>query len=426
MSSNRHIAACLPTVAAARALCALTMASAMLACSPPKTCEPGLCPSGMRCAVDSGLCVDDGAGPSDAQPVVAGGFALVGLPGLRHAIAAYVPSRKSLVWMERGDGSATINYVVGEGVGDGLAAGEVVDAAIAPDGRPHLVWLRRSDATLWHGVRGEGAWSKAQIEAIAPRRPGDRLAMTIWGGQPAIAFDDTVTGKAVASWRDAKGVWRVEDVPMPPPLAGKPARVGGTIAISGIGGALSVAFYDPVGGDVIVSTRGETWATTRLAGRSADGLTDQGDVGSPVALTRDVTGGLAVLFRDRTENRVMLARSSSGAILFRSVDDGSYVNAELGATRRHIVGTALSAVTLANGRLAVAWQDASRARIVLGVEAANGTIVTVDVPAGARPQLRPRVTARVDGSVLVAWLELEEQGGGRVATWIFSPGGGNP
>ena len=72
----------------------------------------------MRCAVDSGLCVDDGAGPSDAQPVVAGGFALVGLPGLRHAIAAYVPSRKSLVWMERGDGSATINYVVGEGVGE--------------------------------------------------------------------------------------------------------------------------------------------------------------------------------------------------------------------------------------------------------------------------------------------------------------------
>ena len=92
-----------------------------------------------------------------------------------------------------------------------------------------------------------------------------------------------------------------------------------------------------------------------------------------------------------------------------------------------MVGTALDVTILANGRLAVAWQDASAARIQLGVQSATGGFTITDVPASSGPQLRPRLLSRVDGSLLVGWLEFDPaRGGGRPATWTWTPGGGAP
>ena len=74
------------------------------------------------------------------------------------------------------------------------------------------------------------------------------------------------------------------------------------------------------------------------------------------------------------------------------------------------------------GRLAMAYQDASRLRIKVAVENAFGKFTEIDVPHQNRPQAWPRLFSQVDGTLLVAFLELNPDlapPSGRILTWTL-------
>lgn len=395
-----------------------------LACSESVRCEAGLCPIGMVCDGDTGRCVDAPAA-ADATPRLSGRYALLGLGADRHAIVGYSPARRSVAYIEHAGDEVSVSFVAGEATDDGLPAGDVVDAVADEAGVVHVAWVRRSDGSLWYGRREGGTWLRERVTAIAPHRPGDRLALALWNGVPTVAFDEIGTGRLFSTARANDGTWTAEEVPLPPDVDGKVARVGGTLVASAQAGSLTLAFYEPGGGDLVIATRTAAWVASRLVGRAADGTTDAGDAGRPCALARDTKGGLVVAYRDRSANSVRLLRSAAGAAADSLVDDGAYTDALTGVVRRDLVGTALDVVRMAGGGLAVAWQDASLARLRLAVEASNGQLQEVDLPATNRPQLRPRLLAQADGSLLLAWLELDgEQPGGRVAELRWTPLGG--
>lgn len=411
------------------ALRALLFVSAWVspACQDDPHCEQGACPIGQRCVFSTGLCEDDPAVELAALPQFSGAWTLVGLAGLRHAMVGYDLARRSLAWVERDGSQSKVTWLAGPAAAQAQGAGETSAALVTATGAVHVVWSRRGDGTLWHATRTNGTWTTNQINDIEPYKVKGDLAFAPWFGRPTLAFEDATSGQAVVASLDAGGTWLAEPVPTPPPIAGTSSSIGGPIRISAHGAALSLAWYDPVGGDLVVATRGATWLVSRLGGRDPTTGADTSDAGAPCALTRDLDGGLIAAWRDRTAGEVRVARSAAGAIAVQTVSDGTATDTELGVDRRHVVGTALDVTILANGRLAVAWQDASAARIQLGVQNASGGFSVADVPASTGPQLRPRLLSRVDGTVLVGWLELDAvHGGGRPATWTWTPGGGTP
>jgi hypothetical protein len=361
-----------------------------------------------------------------SQPRIAGRFALVARPGLGSVVVGYAAERRSLAVIERAGGESRASYLAGEAAGEALGAGEAVDAVIDATGDLHVAWLRRADDSLWIARRRGEVWHRERIDALGGLRPSGRLAIAVWKGAPAVAFADADAG---ALWllTPAEGAgWQRLAVPLPAAIDGKPARVDGVLVAHGHGALLSLAFYEPAGGDLVVVSKGAEWVASRLAGRALDG-SDDGDVGRPCALTRDALGGLVVAARDRARNEVVVFHSQAGAITRRLIDDGAQPVPALALTRSVLVGTALDLQRLADGRLAVVWQDGSQARIRLAVEQPGGAFTRVELPVGDRPQLHPRLLAQVDGSLLVAWIELEDPAlGGRVGSWQWVPARAEP
>lgn len=406
-----------------RSLVILITSLAASGCGEQSRCEPGLCPVGTRCDAATGQCaaVAPGAG---AIPRLSGHYALVGLGDTGYGVVGYAPALRSVVLIERDGDKAEVSYVAGEATEDGIPAGDAVDA-FAAEGVVHVAWVRRSDDTLWYGRRDAEGWTREQVVAIAPRRPGDRLAIRLWNGLPTIAVDELGTGRLHVAVRAVDGSWTVEEVPLPPDVDGRVARVGGTLVASTFGPSITLAFYEPGGGDLVVATRSASWVVSRLVGRASDGVSDGIDAGRPCALTRDTKAGLVVAYRDRSGNAVRLLRSAAGAATDQLVDDGAYAVAATGAVRRAFVGTALDVVRLANGALAVAWQDASNVRIRLAVEAAGGALKQVTLPPSVRAQVRPRLLAQADGALRLTWLEPDPAGAGsRLASVRWTPLGG--
>ena len=149
----------------------------------------------------------------------------------------------------------------------------------------------------------------------------------------------------------------------------------------------------------------------------------------PCAMTRGLGGELVVAYRDATANSVVLARSTGGHTKFTTVTDGRYQIDSLGVSRSRLVGTDLSVALLASGRIAVAFQDASRMRIGLARETNSGSFTLAMAPASDRPQLAPRLIPRVDGSAAVSWIELNlaaSPPAGAITTWFVGGGGVSP
>ena len=400
------------------------MSVALSACSEPPRCEAGLCPAGSRCVAATGLCEADSEQNQSRLPLLRGAYAIVALPGLRYAVVGYAVEQKSLVWVEQGPGAVGTTYLAGPAAGDSAGPeGERSAAVSTQAGVPHVVWLRTVDQTLWHAVRIDGKWDRTRIAAVPPNRVGHRIALALRGGLPTVAFEDAITGGISVVSRDTAGQWSFAALPAPAAVDGFAPALGGTLAISGAGGGLALATYDSVGGDLILASGGPSnWQAARFAGRDAATGVDDGDVGLPCALARDVAGELVVVWRHRTDNAVWVARSQGGAVARYKVSDGTYGVVGRAIERRHIVGTAVAAAVRSDGRVAVALQDASRARITVAVESATGDFKRYEVPATGRPQIRPQLLARVDGSLVVAWLELEATGAGagRLAMWTMS------
>ncbi len=401
--------------------------AALAGCGQETRCADGACPYGMRCETASGLCVDVASDTAGSAPVFAGRWSLLALDGARIASVGYDVKRRSLVWAERDGNKVHQTLLAGLGAGDDGPAGEASSAVVDSAGRAHVVWLRRSDSSAWYGrVDGEN-FERSPLVLPGDLRPGERFALAIHAGEPVLAFVAAGGGGVRLGRRAAAGTWSVETVPPPPASPAGPPSIEGDLAIAADTGSVAVAWYDPVGGDLIVATRSASWQVSRIAGRHGATGADDGDAGSPCQLARDTLGGLVVAWRDRSRNHVEWARSAGGNITRAIVTDGAYVDPALGVTRRDTVGTALDAVMLANGRLAIAWQNASRSRIELAVQGAGGGLQRQELPNSGRIQLRPRLLARVDGGFWLGWLELEPAlGGGRLVLWNGAGQAGGP
>lgn len=379
-----------------------------LSCQQEPRCEPGLCPVGTRCEPSTGMCQDV---PSDSAtlPFLRGAFDAIAMPGLGVALVGYASQQNSLVWLERKAGETVTQYIAGPAAGGSAGPeGQLMAAQRGPDGVVWVTWIRSLDQTLWLARRVDNLWQAERVDAVPPKRVGASLALGVSPQRVLIAFEDTVSGGVSVATRNQGDTFTLEALPAPDQA---PIEVRGQVSVAATDSGATVAYYDAVAGDLVLSTYGDAkgWQSARFAGHAADGHTD---AGLPCALARDLSGGLVVAWRDRTRNVVKLARSQGGKVQVEVIADGKYAFARRKLTRRHIVGTSLDVAVLPSGKIAVALQDASRGRVTLAVEQLQGGFKRMTFASNGRAQLRPQLVAHVDGSIGVAWLELAPNGQG--------------
>ncbi len=392
-------------------------------CGARVRCEEGLCPAGTACDPDTGQCVTTNSESVAGSAAFFGPFSAVPLPGLRQGFVSHAPALQSLAWQESTNKQTQTMFVAGPAAeSKQTAAGEVAAAAAAPDGRVHVAYVRSKDASLWYATRKTGSWQVQQVKVAPAGSVGDRIDIALWRGRPAIVYRSVPDHHLYFVHRDATDAWRRESIPGPPLIAGQTLDLGASLALSPWEDAISVATYDAVGGDLVLAARKNgAWTAARQVGSGPDATPD-GDVGRPSALARTLAGDLVIAYRDAGRNEVRLLRNEAGKSVDRLVSDGGYLTHGGVQKRRRLVGTALSVSALANGRVAVAFMDASQLRVQVAIQQAEGAFSLIEVPHQGRPQAWPRLLSQVDGTLLVAYLELDpqqSQPSGRILTWIL-------
>ncbi len=392
-------------------------------CGAKVRCEEGLCPAGTICEPDTGRCVASDADTVAGKTRFFGSFSAVALPGLRQGFVGHAPGQQSLAWQERTNKQSQTMFIAGPAAeSKQLAVGEVASAAAAPDGRVHVAYVRIKDNTLWYAQRKTGSWQVEQVLAAPKGTVGDRVEMALWRQRPAIVYRSTPDHQLYFVHQDTAGAWQHESIPGPPVESDQSLDLGASLAISSWEDAISVATHDAVGRDLILASRKNgAWTAARLHG-AGSGDEPGGDVGRPCALARTLTGDLLIAYRDAGRNEVRVLSNEAGKSVDRRVTDGGYLTHDQGQRRRRLVGTALSVSALANGRVAVAFMDASRLRIQVAIQKVDGEFSVVDVPHQGRPQAWPSLLTQVDGTLLVAYLELDPQRSppsGRILTWTL-------
>ncbi len=409
----------------ARLIAVAWLITAALACAEPPRCESGLCPSGTTCNSTTGLCEEVHGGLDPAQVGVLGSIASVSVPGLHAAFAGWSPARQSLVVFEHGIGWK-VTFVAGPSASSGEGpAGESSAMAVDAVGTLHVAYTRQSDATLWHAVAKDGLWQRVRVDVAPAGAVGSNVALAVSPVGPVIAWQ-AAGGGVHLSRLSAAGQWTDEVVPAPSATAagGLPAlQLGDSLDMTVTPSGVVIATYDRVEGDLVLAARaGAGWSVSRLAGTNAVTGADTGDVGLPCALARGLGGELVVAYRDRTRNRVMIARSKSGVVEHEVVATGDYVVEGTGQVRRHLIGTALDVAVLPNGRVTVAYQDASRLRVVAAVEKPGGGYYRWDVPGGDEPQAWPTIASQIDGTARLGFVALaadRSPPSGRFASWML-------
>ena len=301
-------------------------------------------------------------------------------------------------------------------------AGEVSAAAADSDGHVHVAFVRVKDGTLWYANRKKGSWAVEQLTAVAAGTAGDQVDIALWQGRPTIVYRGLAEHGLHMLHRSAAGTWQVEHLPNPPAVSESKPDLGAALAISPWGDVVFVVTYDATEGDLVLAVRKDgNWTSTRQAANPL--ASGSSDVGLPSAVARSLAGDLVIAYRDRDRNQVRMLRTEAGKSVNRLVSDGAHQLPQGAQRRRHMVGTALSVVTLANGRVAIAYLNASQMRIHVAIQGGDGSFSIVDVPHhSGRPQAWPRLLSQVDGTLLVAYLELDPAvtpPGGRLLTWTL-------
>lgn len=409
-------------VLAAAALVAPAAPLAMLGCSSPTLCEPGLCPAGSACDETTGRCAMK-AVVATTVPRVFGRFSALALPGLQRAYIGFVPDRDSLACIETHATGTQTTYVAGPARDPAQIAAGHDSAAIADAaGGIHVAYTDAAGA-VWYAHRAAAAWQREPVTSAAAGA-GHHLAIALWQQAPVIVFDRPQAGDLAFAWRAA--AWTIETVAPPIESDGKAGHLTGRLAVSTFGPSVAIAAHDPDRRALVIANRSSgQWSAARLASSAAGGPADgilEPEIGTACAMTRGLAGELIVAYRDATRNHVVLARSDAGATVHRILADGRYHDDLHAVERTRLVGTDLALAVLPGGRLAVALQDGSRLRVQVARETASGGFDVVDVPYAGRPQLAPRVVTQVDGSAAVSWLDMEPTAGplgGRISTWLL-------
>jgi hypothetical protein len=391
-------------------------------------CGPGACPTGTVCQLSTGVCT-----ASHVQvPVVPGLFghlALLRLPDGKLGVAGHAPSLQSLTLLTGRDDAWHASFVAGPAA---IAEDPPVDTAFAAvadaEGHIHVAWVR-ADASLGYATGGPNGWQRdAQPLAQAGQASHD-VAIGLWQGSPVVAWR-SLDPPGLHFARRQEGAWTTETVP-PPVLPGQPTATvdeGHGLSLAMLSSGPALVSYEAVGGDLVLAVHnGTAWNVARIAGRDAMTGADTGDMGLPAALTVGPAGELAVAYRDRTSGRVLLARSKAGVLTQQVVAGGPVLDPLTGTQHVELMGTALAVALRPSGRAVVAIQDASHVRIDVAIQSSSGTFTRMTLP-GDAPQAWPALQTLADGSIVIAWVDLQPAqgpGAGRLRTLVL-PSGGTP
>jgi MYXO-CTERM domain-containing protein len=147
-------------------------------------------------------------------------------------------------------------------------------------------------------------------------------------------------------------------------------------------GGLGLVYYDRTAGDVYgVRFDGSAWGTPFLIDGYARNDPFVGDSGQSANLAIDSAGLWHVAYVDGAEETLRYAQvQSNGTVVTREVvDDGSTID---GTTRhsdgRHIVGDDASVVVLEGGGVRIAYQDATAQNLVVSARAPGGGAWTIN------------------------------------------------
>jgi hypothetical protein len=391
-------------------LCALAWLS--WACEAPR-CATAACANGQLCDEASGQC-RAAQTPTVAAPL------LRGRPTwLAHAspsanakassgwVLAHAPLEHSLALLPATGGAPV--WVAGPRAAVGeSAAGESSAGAVDATGRLHLAWWRASDHTVWY-AEGTPAQLPHDATPVAAAAAAP-IALALTTSDTAVAWQSEADGRVRVSLRQG-GVWQHEQVPQTPPVGGDGRKPGVALAMVALPTGWALAHYDAAGGDLVLATRTASgWKAARIAGRDPASGADQGDVGDTLAMATGPSGKLAIAYRDRSRGKVMLASSQGGVVSHTAVDGGLRLDPVTGLGRADLLGTSLAVALLADGRAVVAMQDASNLRIRLAIETPTGQFVVRPL-AGNEAQAWPVLGAVSAAGLQLGWLALEPSRG---------------
>jgi hypothetical protein len=317
--------------------------------------------------------------------------------------------------------------VAGPAAQDGEATVEAAAAVAGLDGALHMVWLRKSDQSLWYGTGKSGAWQREVVPAAVPGTIGRGPALALWQGRPVVAWRALDVGAIQVSERTAPGTWTTALVKAPPrPGHDGPSDLGRQFALTIAPSGPALSAYDATAGDLVIAVRaGATWSATRLAGSDPASGADTGDMGATSAIAAATTGELAVAYRDRGRGRVMVARTLAGPVAHKIALDEPVTDALAGTVHTGVIGTALAIALHGPGRAVVAAQDGLRLRVVVAVEQSGGGFQRIDVAttvSGSAPQMWPELAMAPDGGILLGYVALDPAAGpgaGRLHTWAI-------
>ena len=385
-------------------------------------CEAGLCPTGYACNPGSGEC-EALTTPTTSTSGLLGRLAAVRLAGGQVGVAAFSSERRSLMWLrETVGGDWQPSFLAGPAASAQEAPTGHEMAAIADaDGTVHLAWRRAGDATLWYAVQTANGWQREQLSVAAPGTVGAALAIGLWQGRPIIAWRAVDILNVRVARKLADG-WQVEALPAPAALPGETTAavdLGRSLAMVVMPNGPAIAAYEAGRGDLVLAVHaGEAWNVARLAGVDPKTGQDQGDVGMPVAATLGPASELVLAYRDRINDRVMLARAKSGVTSHQVVMDGQRVDDAHQTVRSDLLGTVLSVVVLPTGLAVVAAQNGSTMRVRVASEKPAGGFQQYAVPGTL--QAWPTLITQPDASAACLWLDLANPvrpGSGRLQRW---------
>ena len=247
-------------------MCLLVLS--LVACGQRDRCEKGLCPSGTVCDPETGLCKEKGGHTDDATIGFIGSFSAAAMPGLKQGFVGFVPEVKSLAFVERDHKQSRTTFIAGPAAGASQqAAGEVSALAIGLEGTVHIAFSRKQDGTLWYAKRKAESWGVKQVSAFASGTVGDRIALTLWQGRPAVVVRTVPDHALVFCHMDSQGVWKKEVIPQPVAVVGETqVDLGASLAVTTKAGSVAVLSYDAVARGLVLALRNDGgWLVERLA-----------------------------------------------------------------------------------------------------------------------------------------------------------------
>ena len=358
----------------------------------PTLCDEGVCPAGMYCDGDLGICLEE---PVAAATVgeVGSHNALVFAPSGDLVVATYDREHRALA-VGRGKSRADMMFTLVDGTG-GEGAGSAVEndvgryssAAVDDGGDLHVVYYDATNGDLRHAtLRGQRLVQKETVDTEGD--VGQYADMVASDGILHVAYHDATRG-ALRYARRGPGGWTTVTVPPPDDPAGAEESCAGGSAASGcapgagsvgrfasiglVAGSPVIAHYDAAGGDLLLSTLSvDGWSTSRIDGRDPMTGANTTDVGQWASLVVDGAGNVSIAYHDATNGALRYTFSEQGVQQVLVIDDGLTTDPASGVSHQSIVGQHASLVVSKKGLPSIYYLDATAVIVKVASRSGSG------------------------------------------------------